>query len=87
VTTLWRGRARRIDLAAASAGMRLQAIRGPGKHGVGRPADGYLVGIADTRFDEASIAWWRVDDLAEMAAELEHGWPRRPPAAAVAEPV
>jgi hypothetical protein len=71
--------ARRIDVAAANAGMRLQALRRPGKHDVGPPAEGYLVGIADTRIDAASITWWRVDDLAEIAAELEAGWPRRTP--------
>jgi hypothetical protein len=79
--------ARRFDVAAANAGMRLQAIRRPGKHDVGRPADGYLVGIADTRPDAASITWWRADDLAEMAAELEHGWPRRPPVAVDGAPL
>ncbi len=73
--------ARRIDVAAANAGMRLQAIRRPGKHHVDTPAGGYAVGIADTRPDAAVITWWRADDLAEMAAELEGGWPRRPPVA------
>jgi hypothetical protein len=73
--------ARRIDAAAANAGMRLQAIRRPGKHEVGRPADGYLVGIADTRPGAASVTWWRVDDLAEIAGELEQGWPRLAPVA------
>jgi hypothetical protein len=71
--------ARRIDSAAADAGMRLQAIRRPGKHEVGRPAGGYQVGIADTLAGAASIAWWRTDDLAELAVELEAGLPRRPP--------
>ena len=69
--------ARRIDAAAAEAGMRLQAIRRPGKHEVGKPAGGFEVGIADTR--AATIAWWRVDDLAEIASELEAGRPHRPP--------
>ena len=72
--------ARRIDVAAANAGMRLQAIRRPGKHEVGKPAGGYQVGIADTRAGTATITWWRTDDLANMADELEEGWPRRPPA-------
>jgi hypothetical protein len=72
--------ARRIDRAAADAGMRLQAIRRPGKHEVGQPAGGYRVGIADTRVGAACITWWRTDDLAEMATELEAGWPRRPAA-------
>jgi hypothetical protein len=72
--------ARRIDVAAANAGMRLQAIRRPGKHEVGKPAGGYQVGIADTRFGSAAITWWRTDDLAEIAVELEAGWPTRPPA-------
>jgi hypothetical protein len=79
--------ARRIDVAAANAGMRLQAIRRLGKQDAGRPADGYLVGIADTRPDAAIVTWWRADDLAEMAAELEHGWPRRPPVEVDSAPV
>lgn len=79
--------ARRIDVAAARAGMRVQAIRRPGKHEIGRPADGYLVGIADTRPDAARVTWWCADDLAEMAAELEGGWPRRPPVAGDGAPV
>ncbi len=71
--------ARKIDRAAADAGMRLQAIRRPGKHEVGMPAGGYLIGIADTAARAASITWWRTDDLAEIATELATGWPRRPP--------
>jgi hypothetical protein len=71
--------ARRIDRAAADAGMRLQAIRRPGKHEAGKPIGGYRVGIADTRVGAASITWWLTDDLAEMAAELEAGWPSMPP--------
>jgi hypothetical protein len=71
--------ARRIDVAAAAAGMRLQAIRRPGKHEPGMPAGGYDVGIADTRAGHAAVTWWRTDDLAEVAAELEAGGPRRPP--------
>jgi hypothetical protein len=78
--------ARRIDVAAANAGMRLQAIRRPGKHEVGRPAGGYLVGIADT-LGTPTITWWRADDLAEMADELEAGWPRRPPSEIETEPL
>jgi hypothetical protein len=73
--------ARRIDVAAASAGMRLQAIRRHGKHEVGRPAGGYLVGVADSREDQRSISWWRTDDLAQIAADFEAGWPQRPPVA------
>jgi hypothetical protein len=71
--------ARRIDVAAANAGMRLQAIRRHGKHEVGIPVGGYVVGIADTRATPATIAWWRFDDLAELATELEAGGPERPP--------
>lgn len=71
--------ARRIDVAAARAGMRLQAIRRPGKHEVGKPAGGYAVGVADTRTGAASVTWWRCEDLAGVAAEFEEGWPRRPP--------
>jgi hypothetical protein len=73
--------ARRIDVSAANAGMRLQAIRRPGKHEPGVPVGGYDVGIADTSPGAATITWWRVDDLAEMAAELEAGWPRIAPIA------
>jgi hypothetical protein len=73
--------ARRIDASAASAGMRLQAVRRPGKHEPGVPVGGYDVGIADTSPRAATITWWRVDDLAEMAAELEAGWPRIAPIA------
>ncbi len=59
--------------------MRLQAIRRPGKHVVGTPDGGYLVGIADTRVGLAAITWWRVDDLAELADDLEAGGPHREP--------
>lgn len=69
--------ARRIDVAAAAAGMRLQAIRRPGKHEVGKPRGGYHVGIADTRPNAEAITWWRVDDLAELADNLERGEPPR----------
>jgi len=69
--------ARRIDVAAAAAGMRLQAIRRPGKHEVGRPRGGYHVGIADTRAGAEVITWWRVDDLADLADNLERGEPAR----------
>jgi hypothetical protein len=69
--------AHRIDVAAAAAGMRLQAIRRPGKHEVGKPRGGYHVGIADTRAGAESITWWRVDDLADLADGLERGHPRR----------
>src|SRR5215469_3310151 len=65
--------AHRIDVSAARAGMRLQAIRRHGKHEVSPPPGGYDVGIADTRVGARTIAWWRFDDLAELAAELESG--------------
>ena len=71
--------ARRIDIAAANARMRLQAIRRPGKHAIGRPVGGYQVGIADTRVGNAAIAWWRTDDLKDIVDELEAGGPSRPP--------
>jgi hypothetical protein len=71
--------ARRIDAAAAKAGMRLQAIRRPGKHEPGIPAGGYEVGIAETNVDAPRITWWRVDRLAAIASELEAGWPRLTP--------
>jgi hypothetical protein len=73
--------ARRIDAAAAAQGMRLQATRRPGKHEPGFPVGGYDVGIADTTPGAAKITWWRVDDLAEIATELEGGWPRLAPVA------
>ena len=79
--------ARRIDVAAANAGMRLQAIRRPGKHEIGMPAGGYHIGIADTRVGATSITWWRTDDFAEIVAELETGWPRRPPTAIDTDPI
>jgi hypothetical protein len=72
---------RRIDAAAANAGMRLQAIRRPGKHEPGIPAGGYEVGIAETNIDTPRITWWRVDHLAQIASELEAGWPRLTPEA------
>jgi hypothetical protein len=71
--------ARRIDAAAAAQGMRLQATRRPGKHEPGVPEGGYDVGIADTTAAVPAITWWRVDDLAEIATELEGGWPRLAP--------
>lgn len=79
--------ARRIDLAAAAARMRLQAIRRPGKHVVGKPAGGYHVGIADTAARPATITWWVADDLADIASELEAGWPSRPPVEITTEPL
>ncbi len=74
------GVARRIDAAAAKLGMRLQTIQRPGKHEGGVPAGGYRFGIADTRGDTPSVAWWRVDDLAQLADELEAGGPHAIPA-------
>jgi hypothetical protein len=71
--------AQRIDVAAAAAGMRLQAIRRPGKHEVGRPAGGHNVAIADTRAAAAAISWRRVNDLADLADDLERGVPPRAP--------
>ena len=72
--------ARRIDAAAARAGMRLQTIRRPGKHEIGIPAGGHHIGIADSRAGAATITWWRAHDLAKIAEELESGWPSRAPA-------
>jgi hypothetical protein len=78
--------ARRIDVAAAQAGMRLQAIRRPGEHARGVPLGGFHIGVADTRPGAATIAWWRTDDLAEIASALESGWPHRPPATVETQP-
>ncbi|HEX4012713.1 MAG TPA: sucrase ferredoxin [Candidatus Cybelea sp.] len=79
--------AARIDAAAAAAGMRLQAIRLPGKHDPALTADGYDVAIADTRSSPPTTTWWRVGNLAEMAAELESGGPRLAPVAIDTEPL
>jgi hypothetical protein len=80
--------AKRIDVAAARGGMRLQAIRRPGKHEVGIPAGGFHVAIADTRPGVETTTWWRTDDLAEIAAELEAaGMPTRPPTAVETTPL
>jgi hypothetical protein len=79
--------ARRIDAAAARAGMRLQTIRRPGKHEIGVPAGGFDVGIADARPGAGTITWWRTDDLGEIVSELETGWPARPPASVERTPL
>jgi len=79
--------ARRIDIAAAAAGMRLQAIRRPGKHEVGRPAGGFDIGVADSRAGAATVTWWKVDDLAEIVDELEAGGFSRAPLSVETAPV
>jgi hypothetical protein len=79
--------ARRIDAAAAAHGMRLQAVRKPGKHEPGIPAGGYEVGIADTTTAVPVTTWWRVDDLSEIVPELEAGWPTRTPVSIDSEPL
>ncbi len=79
--------AHRIDVSAARAGMRLQAIRRHGKHHVGPPPGGYDVGIADTRAGAQAIAWWRFDDLAQLADELEGAGPHRAPIAIDTQPL
>jgi Sucrase/ferredoxin-like len=66
--------AKRLDIAGARAGMRLQAIRRPGEHGDGVPGGGYHVGIAAG----AQVRWWRTNDLADFAGELEAGLLRPP---------
>lgn len=71
--------ARRIDVAAAAARMRLQVIRRPGRHEAVEPAGGHLVGIADTRIGIETVSWWRVATLAELADQLANGGPHRPP--------
>lgn len=75
--------ARRLDNAAARAGMRLQTIRRPEEHDREMPAGGYHVGIADA----ASVTWWRTNDLADFASELEAGLPDRAPAAVDTAPL
>lgn len=79
--------AHRIDVAAARAGMRLQTVRRPGKHEPGMPPGGYDIGIADSRAGSTTTTWWRTDDLAEIATELEAGWPSRPPVAVETQPI
>jgi hypothetical protein len=79
--------AHRIDVAAANAGMRLQAIRRPGKHYAAAPPGGYDVGIADTHRGAATLTWWLYNDLAELAFDLEVGGPQRPPIAIDTAPV
>ncbi len=79
--------AHRIDVAAAHAGMRLQAIRRPGKHEASPPPGGYDVGIADTHTGARTIVWWRFNDLAQLADELESGGPHRPSVTIDAAPV
>ena len=71
--------ARRIDTAAAKNGLRLQAIRRPGKHEVGVPVGGFCFAIARTDIRATSLAWWGVDDLAEIPDMLADGGPHRPP--------
>jgi hypothetical protein len=75
--------AQRIEAAAGRAGMRVQAIRRPGKHERDRPVDLYDVGIADA----ATITWWRTRDLGTIAEELETGMPRAEPIAVETTPV
>lgn len=75
--------ARRIEAAAKRAGMRVQAIRRPGKHERDRPEDAYDVAIADA----ATVTWWRTNDLAALAEELESGLPRAEPVAVETAPV
>ena len=77
------GVARRIDVAGARAGMRLQTIRRPGEFDRATPDGGYHVGVADA----ANVTWWRTNDLAEFASELEAGLPNRAPSAVDTAPL
>lgn len=64
--------AERIDRLAAAAGLRLQAIRRPGRH-ADRGAGGHVVAVADARIGVHTTTWWRVASLAELADQLEEG--------------
>ncbi len=77
--------ARRIDVAAAAAGMRLQAIRRSGKHEIGKPAGGYAIGIADV--GAGAISWRHADDLSDVASWLEQGSEMPAPATVDADPL
>jgi hypothetical protein len=75
--------ARRIEAAAGRAGMRVQAIRRPGKHERDRPINVYDVAIADA----TTVTWWRTDDLGAVADALETGVPRTEPVSVETEPL
>lgn len=64
--------AERIDRYAAAAGLRLQAIRRPGRH-VMTTAEGHAVAVADARIGVTATSWWRVDDLSDLAEQLAEG--------------
>ena len=72
------GVAVRVDELAAASGLRLQAIRRPGRH----PDDGggHRVAVADVRRGAARTTWWTVDSLdtligqLESARTLDDGW-------------
>jgi len=52
---------------------------------VGTPAGGFWVGVADVR--AGAVTWWRTDDLAEIAFELEAGRELRQPVAVDTAPL
>lgn len=63
------GVAGRIDRLAAAAGMRLQAIRRPGRHV--DEQTGHQVAVVDTRRGARTTRWWRVETLDALARDLE----------------
>jgi hypothetical protein len=73
----------RLEAAAGRAGMRVQAIRHPGKHERDRPIDVYDVAIADA----AAVTWWRTADLGAFADALETGVPGAEPVAVETAPI
>ena len=59
----------RIDHLAAAAGLRLQAIRSPGRHA--DDGGGHRAAVADVRPGVARTTWWSVDSLDTLVGQLE----------------
>jgi hypothetical protein len=78
--------AERIDQLAASAGLRLQTTRRPGRHA--DDGGGHRIAVADVRRGFATTTWWTVDSLDDVAAQLGSAVPLDDawiPASAVAD--
>lgn len=66
--------ARAVDERAAAGGMRLQAIRHPGRHAL---EDGrHRVALVDVRRGVAASHWWTVPDLDTLVEQLAAASPR-----------
>ncbi len=61
--------AHEIDVLAAAAGLRLQAVRHPGRHAHARAGDGRLVAVVDTV--TRTTYRWEVGGLADVLRQLE----------------